>query len=502
MTLTFRPAWADLSTVALMVSRAVLVVSAAMLIPAALGFARGEVDAAMALVLGACAGIATGALAELRLPPLGDVRWGDGMVASGTTWLVAPLYCAIPLYLSGHFDGFLDAYFDAMSGLSCAGLSVLHDLDHLPDSMNLWRHVMQFLGGQGIVLVVLTFFAGGGGAVGMYAGEGREDKILPNVRRTARFIWRASLIYTAIGTAALTAALLWAGMGIGTALFHAINLFFAAFDTGGFSPRSSSVGYYHSAPLEAVLIVIMVAGSISFAVHYLLWQGRGRELLRNIETRVLAGTFTLLFAMLAFGLVGQDVYDGALPTLRRGLFQLVSAHSGAGFATIPGAIFSSGWGVLAPGALVLAMGIGGMSGSTTGGIKAIRIGLVGKLLGLVARRASLPPDAHVVTSYHHIRRQPFSTDAARAAITVLLLFGALYLSGAVVGLFYGLPLEEALFESTSAAGGVGLSVGITSPSMPTGLMLTYIAQMYLGRLEFISALAMAGYVGAMVRGRV
>ncbi len=502
MTLAFRPGVRDLSNVAVLVSRAIAVVSAAMLVPAAFGLALGETASAAALVVGACIGLSLAAVAAMTLPDLGEIGWGDGMVASGLTWLFAPLVCAVPLFLSGHFDSFLDAYFDAMSGLTCAGLSVLQDLDHLPDSMNLWRHVMHFLGGQGIVLVVLTFFAGGGGAVGMYAGEGREDKILPNVRRTARFIWRASLVYFVIGSTALTIALAAAGMDLASSVFHAVNLFMAAFDTGGFSPRSSSIGYYHSAPVEAVLIVLMVAGALSFALHYRLWQGGARELLRNIETRVLAVTSTAFLVMMAIGLVGDGVYTDLTSLLRRSLFQLVSAHSGAGFASVPGVLFSSGWGLLAPGALILAMTVGGMSGSTTGGIKAIRIGLVAKMLGVISRESSLPRDAHVVTSYHHMQRQDFSSDAARAATTVLLLFLFLYFSGTAMGLLYGFPLEESLFESTSAAAGVGLSVGITAPSMPDGLMLTYIAQMYLGRLEFISALALAGYVGAMVWGRV
>jgi trk system potassium uptake protein TrkH len=498
----FRPSLGDLATVVVLVGRALAVVSAAMLLPAATGLLGGEVDSAAALVVGAGIGLSTAAAAELLLPPPGEIRWGEGMVASGLTWLVAPLYCAIPLYLSGHFASFPAAYFDAMSGLTCAGLSVLQDLDHVPDSMNLWRHVMHFLGGQGIVLVVLTFFAGGGGAVGMYAGEGREDKIMPNVRRTARFIWRASLFFFAVGSTALTVALMWSGMGLRAAALHAVSLFFASFDTGGFAPRSSNIGYYHSAPVEVLLIVLMVAGMLSFAVHHRMWQGDWRELVRNIETRVLLVSFSALTLMLAVGLVSEGVYDGFAELLRRGLFQLVSAHSGAGFSSIPGALFSTGWGVLAPGALIFAMGIGGMSGSTTGGIKAIRLGLVAKLLGQVARRQALPRDAYVVLGYHHISRQRFRPDAARAATTVLLLFLFLYLSGAVVGLYYGYPLEESLFESTSAAGGVGLSVGLTAPAMEPGLMWTYIGQMYLGRLEFISALTFMGYVGAMVRGRV
>ncbi|CAN5204079.1 hypothetical protein BH23ACT9_BH23ACT9_00990 [soil metagenome] len=110
-----------------------------MLIPAVLGALIGEMDTALGLVLGACVGLSLGAAAELTLPPAGEIGWGEGMVATGLTWLVAPLVCAIPLYLSGHFDSFLHAYFDGMSALTCTGLSVLNDLDHVPDSLNLWR---------------------------------------------------------------------------------------------------------------------------------------------------------------------------------------------------------------------------------------------------------------------------------------------------------------------------------------------------------------------------
>ena len=499
MTIAFRPDVGELGAIAKLVSRVVLVTSLAMLVPALVGVALGEWQSVMALLLGAATGLAASGIAELTLPEVGEVRWGQGMVASGLAWLVAPVFCAIPLYVSGHFPTFLHAYFDAMSGLTCAGLSVMADLDHTADSLNLWRHLMQYLGGQGIILVVLTFFAGGGGAVGMYAGEAREDKILPNVRRTARFIWRASLVYYVFGAAALTAALVGDGMAVGRSVLHASSLFMAAFDTGGFAPRSSSIGYYHSAAVEAVLIVLMVAGALSFAVHYRLWQRGAGELLRNLETRVLAITTTLLGALLFAGLVTEMVHTDFASTFRRGFFQLISAHTGAGFASVPGAMFASSWGVLAPAALILAMTIGGMSGSTTGGIKAIRLGIVGKVVSGMARRQAQPPNSHTLLRYHHMYPQRITTDTARAATMILLLFLALYFAGTVVGLFYGYPLEASLFESTSAAGGVGLSVGITSPGMQRPLMVTYIAQMYLGRLEFVSAFAMVGYVQSMVR---
>lgn len=503
MTVAFRPAGDDLAIIADLTTRVLQAVGLVMVIPALLSLVSGSTDDAAAFVV--CASVAVilrSAVVRSVGHRLAEIRWIHGMVGSGLTWLAVPLLGALPLHLSGHFPDFLDAYFDAMSAVTTAGLSVINDLDHLGYGMNLWRHMMQFIGGQGLVLLTLTFFASGGGAVGMYAGEAREDKILPNVRRTAQFIWRASLVYFVLGASLLTVVLTQDGMHPARALFHAVNLFFAAFDTGGFSPTSASIGYYHSWLVESVLCVLMVAGALSFTVHYAIWNGRGRELVRNVETRVLAVTMTTTLALVLFGLATESGYTGFASLLRRGLFQAISAHSGAGFATVPGGLFSTAWGQLAPVALVLAMGIGGMSGSTTGGIKAIRIALAAKAVRQIVRGTVLPPDAVQVSTYHHVHPRRVDGSVLRAALMVLLLFLVLYLAGTAAGLFYGYELGDALFESTSAAAGVGLSVGITSPSMEAGLQLTYVVQMWIGRLEFVSGLALLGFVGAMLRGRV
>jgi trk system potassium uptake protein TrkH len=138
--------------------------------------------------------------------------------------------------------------------------------------------------------MMLSLFATGGGAIGMYVGEAREQQILPNVQHTARFIWRVSLSYFLAGTLALWVALLAAGLPPPRAAFHAVSLFMAAFDTGGFAPNSASIGLYHSAAVETVIAVLMVAGAVSFAVHYQLWHRKNRELGTNLESRVLLVT--------------------------------------------------------------------------------------------------------------------------------------------------------------------------------------------------------------------
>jgi len=126
------------------------------------------------------------------------------MIVVSLSWLVAMVLGAIPLYLSGHWKSFLDACFDAMSGFATTGLGLVQDLDHLSYAHNLWRHLTMFLGGQGIVVIALSFFVRGfSGAFKMYVGEARDEKIMPNVINTSRFIWLVSIVYLILGTLAL-----------------------------------------------------------------------------------------------------------------------------------------------------------------------------------------------------------------------------------------------------------------------------------------------------------
>jgi trk system potassium uptake protein len=497
----FRPGRNDFRLIGFYTGKVIFGVGVAMVVPLVVAVAAGETNEAYAFLIAMSLGIILGRVADWRLATGATMTTSHGLATVATSWLLAPVIAAIPLLLSGHYLGFLDAYFDAMSGFATAGLAVINDLDHVPDSVNLWRHMTQFLGGQGLVLLMLSFFATGGGAVGMYVGEAREDKILPNVVHTARFIWRVALAWFLVGGLALWGALLVAGMPPGRALLHAVTLFMAAFDTGGFAPSTASIGLYHSALVEAVISVLMLAGALSFALHHALWRRRLGELWRNVELRSLMVSSVLLFSVLAIGLARFGTHTGVDPTLRRGLFHFLSAHTGTGFASIPGRLFVTDWGTLAPAAVVFAMGLGAMAGSTAGGVKAIRVALAGKSLLAQLRRIVLPENAVIVSHYHSGTRQILREPVVRSALTVLLLYLALYLVGALIGLYYGYPFDQAIFESTSAAAAVGLSVGITGPSMETGLKIVYILQMWIGRLEFISVFVLLGFAWSFLRGR-
>jgi trk system potassium uptake protein len=498
-----RPGADDLRLIGYYLGKVLLGLGLLMLIPAVVAAFQSEWNDLSAFVIGASLCGIVGAVTEARLASRRPLTWAHGMVTVALAWLIGSLFAAIPMYLSGRYSDLLGALFEGMSGLTTTGLSVIHDLDHTAISMDLYRHLLHFAGGQGIIIVVLSLFAAGGGRIGtLYVSEARDERILPNFIRTSRFIYRVAATYLVVGTAAMTVALLTAGFTPGRAFYHGINLFLAAFDTGGFAPMQSSVTYYHSFAVEAVMMVLMVAGAISFGLHFQLWRGDPRQVLRHLETRTLAISTTALFGVICFGLVRSGTYDDVGPLIRKGLFTLVSAVSSAGAQVNVDETYGTDWGVLAPAAIVVAMAIGGMASSTAGGIKALRVGIAAKALIHDVRRLLQPESALVLTTYHVGKRQILRDETARAATTVLLLFVVNYLVGALIGLAYGgYDITQTLFESVSAASNIGLSIGVTAPEMPKGLMSVYIVQMWLGRLEFVAVFALLGYLVSLARGR-
>jgi trk system potassium uptake protein TrkH len=263
---------------------------------------------------------------------------------------------------------------------------------------------------------------------------------------------------------------------------------------------STSLGYYHSAIFEAVTSVLMVAGAMSFGVHFALWWGPRRRLIANLETRTILGTFFLTMTLTLFGLAAAGLYSDVAGLSRQGFFQILSAHTGTGFATVSSAELAR-WGGLAFGGMALAMAFGGMASATAGGVKALRIGLTVRAVADEIKGDLLPTGALVDHSYTQFEERQLSPELARSVMTVSLLYVALFLIGAGIGFAYDVPLQQALFESVSAGANVGLSVGVTEPVMPILLKLTYIAEMYLGRLEFVAVFVLIGFLVSVVRGR-
>jgi trk system potassium uptake protein TrkH len=496
-----KPDIEDFKIIGHYLAKIILGLSIAMVLPVVIGLILGEINPAVDFLIAILATVIFALILSGICDTKKDLRISHGMVIVSLSWLAAMILSAIPLYLSGHYKTFLDACFETMSGFTTTGLTLVQDLDHLSYAHNLWRHLGPFIGGQGIAIVALSFFIKGtGGAFGIYLGEARDEKLLPNVIHTARFIWLISIVYLILGTLALGLIGISIGMKPVNAFFHGICIFMAGFDTAGFAPQSQNILYYHSLTFEMVTIVIIIVGSFNFNLHYQLWIGNRKEIAKNIETRTFLISILLTFFIVAVGLNQLKVYPQAIILFRKGFFQLISGHTTTGYMTIYARQFITEWGGVAMVAMICAMGLGGCICSTAGGIKMFRLGVIYKALREDIKRLLLPKSAIFYQKFHHIKDVFLSDQQIRSVAIITISYLVLYLIGTIAGMIFGYPLLDSLFESTSAAANVGLSCGITDAGMPVALKVIYIIQMWMGRLEFISVFALIGFFVTLIKG--
>lgn len=466
-----------------------------MLVPLITAIVAGEWAPATHYVFGMGVALLVGMSMTLVQPGYTRIRHQHALMIAAFSWLAAALVAAVPLALSPNYPTYLDAAFDAVSGLTTSGLTVVVDLDHMALSHNMWRHLTHLIGGQGIIVAALSLAFGlRGGAFALYLAEGRDEKVLPNVVNTARFIWFVTGVYLVVGTGVLFIHNLIRGMVASRAFLHALWIFIAAYDTGGFAPQSTNALYYHSWVFEAITIFFMMAGTLNFNLHAAVWRGNRQEIFRNIETRTLAISIFVISALVAIGLAREGIFGEPLEAVRKGAYHVISAHSGTGHQTLYPSQWATQFSEMAWIGIVLAMGLGGGMSSTAGGIKALRVGLLFKSIARQVRHSVSPRSALIQTRYNHIGRKVLTSDTTVLILIMFTTYFLSYLTGGIIGTAYGYPLKAAMFESVSATANVGLSMGITSPNMETGLKVLYMVQMWIGRLEFLAVFALIGHV--------
>ena len=286
------------------------------------------------------------------------------------------------------------------------------------------------------------------------------------------------------------AVLLVTGMEPLRAFLHGLWLSISAFMTGGFSPMSTSVMYYHSAVVETLLMVVMLLGSINFALYPEIRRGRTDYFFHDLEIRTGAMWLLLMTAVLVATLASAPLFNDLPEMLRNCAFMIVSAASTTGFQTVSAnqltTTFSSGAFLV----LAIVMAVGGGAGATSGGIKFHRVGIIWKSFVSTVKSALFPASARVVVDYHHIGRRQLRPEVSREALTVFTLYVITYVIGTLAGLAYGYDAMTALFESVAMASNGGISAGISGAGMPLGLEIIYILQMWAGRLEFVTLMAL------------
>ncbi len=393
----------------------------------------------------------------------------DGAIIVVLSWIMAIAFGTIPFTTISGLN-ITQAVFESTSGWTTTGLSVI-DVSQASHLILLYRSTIQLIGGAGFAILALSAIIAPAG-IGLATAEGRSEQLVPNIRRSAKLVLNIYTGYVAVGIVALRL--------VGMNWFDAINHAFAALSTGGFSTRAASLGYWDSPAIEAVTVVLMLLGTLNFSTSYLLLTGKFSAVIRNSEVKLQALVIPLCITILLLGVTNKLDFTFN-KALRIAVFETIAALSTSGFATVS----YTNWSTIGWLTLIVLMLIGGGTGSTAGGIKQFRIYALYRGVIWEVRRQLLPKDAVTEPDIWQGETRQFLSDRQLRQISMFVfLYLGIYPAGSGIITAYGYSLSESLFEYASALSTVGLSVGVTAPNAPVGLLWTEITGMFLGRLEF------------------
>ena len=405
------------------------------------------------------------------------MRTRDGFFVVSAAWLLASGFGSLPYVFSGTLS-VADSLFESVAGFTTTGSSVLADVEGALRALLLWRSLTQWLGGMGIIVFTIAVLPLLGiGGMQMFRAEVPgpvTDKLTPRIAVTARRLW---LIYFAL-TAGTFAALWIAGMGPFDAVCHA----FTTVSTGGFSTRGASIGAFAAPAIEWVVIVVMVLAGTNFALHYRLLTGRGRGVVSDFELRFYLALLAAAVAVAAWLLMRAGAAEAPV---RTAAFQVVSLLTTTGFATADFEL----WPALAKFLVVPLLMVGGMAGSTAGGLKTMRV-----LIGLRALRAFVLRLSHplAVRPVRYAGR-PLGDDVVTGVVIFFLAYFAIAGVAAIVVAAAGYDVVTAVTAALTAIGNVGPGLGAIGPTetfahFPSAVKLTLAFCMIAGRLEIFTVL--------------
>lgn len=417
-------------------------------------------------------------------------------------WIVLSLVAAVPLYLSGHYLNFLDAVFDGVSAFTTTGASLVLDANHLSNADNMMRFMMLFCGGLGIIVVATSLgLFGRGASTALFTGEGRSEHTIPNIVLATRFILKVSIVIVAITTAVLFILMLADGLSIPRAFLHSFWLAISSYVTGGIAPMTDSIMYYTSVAIEVVCMIVMLLGSLSYFLFYWILKGHIQMYFQDIEIKTAVIWLVVMTAVFTASSVGSQYFDTLPALLHRGAFTIISAFTTTGLAVLTQSqytvVFSSGAFLV----IALIMAVGGSAGSTSGGIKLRRLGIIGKSILLSIKEAVSPETARLTMTYYHNGKHVLEPEIVKNAMTIFVLYVLSYVIGTLAGIAHGYEASMAMFEAVAITSNTGITCGLVSIGMPVSLEVVYIILMWAGRLEFIGLIAFIAQIIASLNPR-
>jgi trk system potassium uptake protein TrkH len=427
-----------------------------------------------------CAVVGAGLFKTFRSERDLSIREGFAVVTFG--WLFFALFGALPYLLAGGIPSVVDAFFEAMSGFTTTGSTILTDIEALAPSLLLWRSFTQWLGGMGIIVLSLAILPMlGVGGMQLFKAEvpgPTADRLTPRIQDTAKLLWGVYLLLSVIELGLLMAGNL--------SFFDALNHTFTTMATGGFSTKNASIAAFDSAYVDGVITVFMFLAGVNFSLHYLALRGRLGDFWRNEEFRfylwLTIGATLLLTAFNRFG-----PYDSLGTSLRYSAFQVVSIMTTTGYGTADFEL----WAVFCQYLLVACMFIGGCAGSTGGGMKVARILLLFKHAHVQLYRTIHPRAVRLVK----LGERPVDKEVMQSILGFFALYLGIFVVASLAMAALGMDLISAGTSVITALGNVGPGLGSVGPvdnfaHVPAVGKLVLALCMLLGRLELFTVLVL------------
>ncbi len=469
------------ATIARALGRLLCVLAAAMLVAVAWGLLRGR-DGWQPLVWAAGATAAAGGLlgwGPRSASGVLDAR--DGLLLVVVTWFAVAVFGGLPFFFSPYFVSYTDAFFEAASGFTTTGATVLADVEVLPEPLQFWRCFTHWVGGMGIVLLGIAVLPlVGHGGMHLYRAEfsgARSERLKPRVAETAAALWR---IYAALSVA-LYVALRLTGLDAFEALCHT----FSTLGTGGFSTRTASVGGLGNAAAEWVIVAFMLAAGVSFVQHYRLFvERRPGRVARDYEIQAYLVIAAVATVVVTASLVAHTGY-GFSRALRAAAFQATSILTTTGVATDD----FERWAPLPQVLLLVLMFIGGCTGSTAGGLKVSRVVLLARVVDREFKRMVERRGVFAVRA----GGEAVPEAAIQSLLNLVYLAIAVNFTAVVVLAATGVDMLTSIAAVAASMFNIGPGFGAVGPTdhygaLPHAAKWTLAVVMIAGRLEFYTLL--------------
>lgn len=409
-----------------------------------------------------------------------ELNLRDGFFIVSIGWIMMAFFGALPFWWSGEIPHAIDSWFESASGFTTTGSTILSDVESLSYGLVLWRSLIQWIGGMGIIVLSIALLPlMGVGGLQLYKAEvpgPTIDKIKPRVRDTAATLWKVYALFT------VAAGILYflGGMNWFESVCHALT----TMATGGFSTRNASIGGFNSSYITVVATIFMFIAGVNFILHYRWLKGDYKSILTSTEFRWFAGITIGAILFVTFSTL-QSTFDSFWTALEHSAFQVVAILTTTGYGTYDYEL----WAPAVQFLLFVFMFFGGMSGSTAGGIKFVRILLLIKNTVYEIKRI-VHPKAIIPLTLH---KQNVTQDVINEIMAFVFIFVSVFIFGTIILSMTGLDFTSSLGATASAMGNIGPGLGSVGPSetyahLHSIAKLTLTICMIMGRLELFTVL--------------